>query len=142
MRYIGNKEKLLEDIYSLLESKGLLREKLTFFDAFSGTGSVADYLSNYFKIVVNDIMEWSVSYTRGRLVSDSVNFYKLGFDPIEFLNENETEVYGFFYNNYSLGNSERMYFTKFNAARIDFLGNKFKNGIMMILLMMMNFIIL
>ena len=86
MRFIGNKESMKEEISILLENKGLLCQKLTFFDAFCGTGSVADALKGSFNIVINDLLNWCVVYTKGRIVANSYNFDKLGFNPFEFLN--------------------------------------------------------
>lgn len=50
MRYLGNKESMLTEISDLLLSKGLLKEGYAFFDAFCGSGSVADYFKSYLQI--------------------------------------------------------------------------------------------
>ena len=42
MRFIGNKELLTIEIKNLLKKKELLNSDLSFFDAFCGTGAVAD----------------------------------------------------------------------------------------------------
>lgn len=120
MRYLGNKTSILQHIESLLKDKGLLNEKLTFFDAFCGSGSVADYFKQYYKIIINDNLTWSVVYTHGRVCANLCAFDKLGFNPFDYLNNTPTIMQGFIYNNYSPGNSERMYFTAENAGRIDF----------------------
>lgn len=133
MRFIGNKELITTAIIDLLEEKGLVRlqhnlfneakevkNPLTFFDAFCGTGAVADSLKSKFNLVVNDMIKWSVIYTKGRLTSPDCDFDKLGFDPFEFLNNNNEVRHNFFYKNYSPGGSERMYFTPENAGRIDY----------------------
>lgn len=53
-RYIGSKTKLLEWIFSLIESN---TEGESFFDVFSGTGSVAERaLESYDRVIVNDIL--------------------------------------------------------------------------------------
>lgn len=52
MRYLGNKESILTEISDLLESQGLLKEGYTFFDAFCGSGSVADYFKSYYNIII------------------------------------------------------------------------------------------
>lgn len=120
MRFIGNKELITEEIKALLEKKGLSDRGLTFFDAFSGTGAVSDALKGHYNLVVNDMLNWSVSYTRGRIMGSECTFEQLGFDPFVHFN-NSTEISkGFFYNNYSQGGSERMYFSVENAGRIDF----------------------
>lgn len=120
MRYLGNKESIVSEIGGLLDSKGLLKEHLVFFDAFCGSGSVSDYFKSYYDIVINDNLMWSVKYTKGRVCAPVCTFEKLGFDPFEYLNANETTVQGFMYKNYAPTESTRMYFTPENAGRIDY----------------------
>jgi adenine-specific DNA-methyltransferase len=131
MRFIGNKELITSEIRELLEKKGLTNKKrtlfdevsnkqLTFFDAFCGTGAVADTLKNSFNIIANDMLSWCVIYTRGRVCAKDCNFENLGFDPFKYFNSNSNTVKGFFYNNYSPTASKRMYFTPENAGRIDY----------------------
>lgn len=131
MRFIGNKELIISEIRELLIQKGLITKKrtlfedvsndrLTFFDAFCGTGAVADSLKDSFNIVVNDKLNWCVIYTRGRVCGKDCRFENLGFDPFEFFNSNKKTVKGFFYKNYSPAASKRMYFTPENAGRIDY----------------------
>jgi len=133
MRFIGNKELITTAIIDLLEEKGLVciqpnlfsefkkvEKRLTFFDAFCGTGAVADSLKGHLNLVVNDMIKWSVVYTKGRLTSADCDFKKLGFNPFTFLNGNNEIRKNFFYNNYSEGGSKRMYFTPENAGRIDY----------------------
>lgn len=131
MRFIGNKELIISEIRELLIQKGLITKKhtlfeevsnkrLTFFDAFCGTGAVADSLKDSFNIVVNDKLNWCVIYTRGRVCGKDCHFKNLDFDPFEFFNSNNKTVKGFFYKNYSPAASKRMYFTPENAGRIDY----------------------
>ena len=93
MRFIGNKELITTAIIDLLEEKNLvcihpnlfsefkeIKKPLTFFDAFCGTGAVADSLKGHLNLVVNDMIKWSVVYTKGRLTSANCNFKKLGFE--------------------------------------------------------------
>lgn len=120
MRYLGNKESILTEISELLDSKGLLQKGYTFFDAFCGSGSVADYFKTYYDIIINDNLTWSVMYTKGRLCAPMCTFGKLGFDPFEFLNSTSTVNQGFIYKNYAPTETQRMYFTPENAGRIDF----------------------
>lgn len=124
MRYLGNKESLLTDIRNLFEEKGLLNKNLTFFDAFCGTGSVAnEFKSEFKKILINDNLKWATVYSYGRLISKKISFKKLKIDPFIFFNESNTIYKGFFYLNYSPGGSDRMYFSIENAGRIDFFRN-------------------
>lgn len=120
MRFIGNKELITKDIENLLEAKNLLNKKLVFFDAFCGTGAVADYFKDSFDLKINDMIYWSTLYSRGRIQSENCRFELLGFCPFEYLNSSEEFIEGFFYNNYSPARSDRMYFTAENAGRIDF----------------------
>lgn len=120
MRFIGNKELITKDIENLLISKGLLNKNFVFFDAFCGTGAVADYFKNSFYLKINDMIYWSTLYSKGRIQSEVCNFELLGFCPFEYLNSSEGVAEGFFYNNYSPARSDRMYFTAENAGRIDF----------------------
>lgn len=120
MRFIGNKELITCEIEDLLKSKNILRPDYVLFDAFCGTGAVGDYFKGSIKLVVNDMIDWSVVYSKGRINSALCKFKKLGFDPFEYLNSTSKIHKGFFYKNYSPGLSERMYFSKENAGRIDF----------------------
>ena len=120
MRYLGNKESIVNEIQSLLEEKGLKRKGLTLFDAFCGSGSVADFFKGDYSIIINDILKWSVEYTKGRLCAPSCTFDKLGFDPFDFLNGNENVRHDFIYNNYAPTLTQRMYFSPENAGRIDY----------------------
>lgn len=120
MRFIGNKELITAQIKNLLCQKNLLHKELTLFDAFCGTGAIADSLKGQFNLIVNDMMKWSVVYAKGRISSSNCKFSKLGFDPFSYLNSNEDTRKGFFYENYSPGGSKRMYFSSNNAGRIDY----------------------
>lgn len=120
MRFIGNKELITTEIINLLDSKELLKRELTLFDAFCGTGAVADALKGKLNVIINDMIKWSVLYTNGRIVSPDCTFDKLGFDPFEFFNSNSETRQNFFYKNYSPGGSKRMYFSPENAGRIDY----------------------
>ena len=124
MRYLGNKESILNEIKELLESKGLLQSNYSFFDAFCGTGSVSDYLKTHFNIIINDNLTWAVTYSKGRISAPSCTFSKLGFDPFEYLNSDNSIVKGFTYKNYAPTECERMYFTPENAGRIDYFRNQ------------------
>lgn len=134
MRYLGNKDSITDKILDFLEENNLTKNNrnlfdyelketnkiLTFFDAFSGTGSVADSLKDKFNLIINDSLTWSVIYTQGRLFAHDCKFEKLGYDPIAYFNSTEEISKNFFYLNYSPGGSERMYFSAHNAGRIDF----------------------
>lgn len=120
MRYLGNKESILTEISDLLESQGLLKDGFVFFDAFCGSGSVADYFKSYYDIIINDNLTWPVIYAKGRVCAPVCTFERLGVDPFEYLNSNENSVQSFMYKNYAPTESARMYFTPENAGRIDY----------------------
>ena len=121
MRYLGNKESIVSEIYAILREKDLIDTNLVFFDCFCGSGSVSDFLKDFYKkIIINDNLTWSVVYTHGRLCAKQCRFEKLGFDPFEYLNSNQEKRFGFIYKNYSPAESSRMYFIPENAARIDY----------------------
>lgn len=123
MRFLGNKESIVNEIRNFLNNKGLLNQGYTFFDAFCGTGTVSDYLKNDFNLVLNDSLSWCTHYAKGRILKKKELFNKLGFNPIDFFNESNEFREGFFYNNYS-PKSKRMYFTEKNAGKIDFFREK------------------
>ena len=120
MRYLGNKQSILPEIDTLLEEKKLNSKNYVFFDAFAGTGSVADHLKDNFNIIVNDNLTWSVIYSLGKINYLKCNFNKLGFNPFYFLNSNREVRNGFIYKTYAPTESKRMYFTDYNAGRIDY----------------------
>ena len=101
MRFIGNKELVTSEIIDLLRQQGLTNKRLTLFDAFCGTGAVADSVKDLFNIIANDSLRWCVVYTRGRICANECLFHNLGFDPFIYFNSNTKKVNGFFYNNYS-----------------------------------------
>ncbi len=121
MRYLGSKDRLVPEILSLLVKKGLTGFNYTFFDAFCGTGAVANSVKDIYHIIINDAMTWSVLYAKGRIVGNKCTFEKLGFNPFQYFEEYNNIKYGFFYTNYSPGGSDRMYFSPQNAGRIDFI---------------------
>lgn len=125
MRYLGSKDSLAGQIMDLLRNKGLLQSELIFCDGFCGMGSVADSVKNIYKqIIINDSLKCAAVFTHARLIANGCTFKKLGFDPFNFLNTDKGFKEGFIYQNYSPGASERMYFSKENAGRIDFFREK------------------
>lgn len=120
MRFIGNKESIVEQIDSFIDSKIATNDRLVLFDAFCGTGSVSDRFKNKFKVVINDNLKWATVYTAGRLYAPVCHFERLGFDPFDFLNRSRDGIQGFIYKTYAPTESNRMYFTPENASRIDY----------------------
>lgn len=121
MRYIGNKTKVLDVIDKLLKKKGLFTRGLTFFDAFTGTASVAHHYKNLYNIIANDNLYFSYVIAEARLNSKENMFSALGFDPFEYFNSQTEGAEGFIYENFAPAASGRMYFSDDNARRIDFI---------------------
>ena len=122
MRYIGNKESIIDEIQKLIESKKLIGENKVFFDAFSGTATVGNYFKNQFKIIANDYLHFSFVYSNGRLNNVRNGFKKLNLDPFSYFNEFSSGRHDFITENYSpAGKSGRMYFSTENAMKIDYI---------------------
>jgi adenine-specific DNA-methyltransferase len=138
MRFIGNKERLVDWIYFTIKSNNI-KGKI-FFDFFSGTSNVGKFFKekNY-QIVSSDLLYFSYVLQRAYLVNNKIpQFEKLitkisinstslftsNFDIIlEFLNNLPLKS-GFIYNNYSPSGTKelkmpRMFFIDENAKKID-----------------------
>ena len=122
LRYLGNKTSILEVLEEIISINIKTKNKnMIFFDAFSGTASVGDYFSDRFSIISNDKYYYAYVYTRGKLNNSNVTFEELGFCPFDYFNKKNLKLNydGFIFNNYSPENSDRMYFSSYNAAFID-----------------------
>ena len=128
MRYLGNKSKHLEFIYSALnECFGLINNNNPIiFDAFGGTGTVSQFLNvNDYQTVSNDINDYSykLCYCRNSITKDDIPFCGLGGNMESIIAIlNNCKLKGFIYYNYSPNvefNFERKYFTNSNAEIID-----------------------
>lgn len=105
--------------------KGVLGKKYKFLDAFSGTGSVSKVLAEDFEeVIVNDNLESIAWYSKSNIQGNIYDWKNLGFDPIQYLNNQDLMLEGFIYQNYAPGESGRMYFTDYNAKRIDYIRSK------------------
>ena len=122
MRYIGNKSKVLNEIDKLIDKKGLNKKGLTFFDAFTGTATVAHHYKNRYHLIANDNLYFSYVIAEAKLNSKSAIFEKLGFNPFDYFNKVDTSNYiGFITKNFAPILSNRMYFSDENARFIDFI---------------------
>lgn len=143
MRYIGNKENIIDNIHSILVKHGVTGE--TFFDFFSGTTNVARYYKKLgYKIYSSDIMylsfclqkayiENGVEPTFEKLLSNiELNVERFFATPLELVLEYLNavpDVKGFIYNNYTPEGTKdllqpRMYFSNENGMRIDAIRQK------------------
>lgn len=120
LRYLGNKDSIKDIIKEVIEEKTSIENNTVFFDAFCGTGSIANCFKNKCKVIINDNLHCSTTYSYGRITGASCAFTNLGINPFEFFNKNKNTIQGYFYNTYSPGGSSRMYFSEYNASRIDY----------------------
>lgn len=132
MRYIGSKVLLLDKIKDVIDENVGTNEHV-FCDIFSGTGTVARYFKEFYKVYSNDIMYFSYILQKATLENNKVpNFNKLkkiGIDdPINYLETTSIENINFRESIYFLSNNyapndvcTRMYMTQENANRIDFI---------------------
>ena len=139
MRYIGNKENILEKIYSILETNEVKGE--SFFDFFAGTTNVSRFFkAKGYKVFSSDILYLSYCLQKAYVENNEEPSFSslMPFLPtlssgdlfstplsnvIEFLNTLEP-VKGFIYENYTPGGTSeldrpRTYFIDENGGRID-----------------------
>lgn len=145
MRYIGNKENILDQIYSIMQKHGVKGN--TFFDFFSGTSSVARYFKKLgYQIYSCDVMYLSYclqkAYIENNLdplfegleshipkeVKDCLFFASPLDKVLAYLNTIDP-IEGFIYNHYtpegtSYLDCPRMYFSSENGRKIDAIRTK------------------
>ncbi|ORC33843.1 DNA modification methylase [Marispirochaeta aestuarii] len=129
--YIGNKRSLLSFInegINIIKTR-LDKNKLSFYDVFSGSGIVARYFKkNAEKIIVNDIERYSEIINTCYLTNHSEiddKVLKDYYNEIVFKLENEKLINGFISELYApkddenVKNGERVFYTNRNAKYID-----------------------
>lgn len=143
MRFIGNKENLIDKIYQVIKSQNIKGDSI--FDVFAGTASVGKYFKNLnYQVFSSDIMYFSYVLQRAYIVNNQQLDFKNLLEKIniashlllpsplllvvEYLNQIEP-VEGFIYKNYTIsGTSElevsRMYFSDENGKKIDAIRQK------------------
>lgn len=122
MRYLGNKQSLLEILEDEISVKIPNKDKVVFCDAFSGTATVGNHFKDKCEIIANDNLYFSYVISYAKLNKPDMKFSKLGIDPFDFFNVLSNKKVGFITENYSpYGNCPRMYFSVDNAQRIDFI---------------------
>jgi adenine-specific DNA-methyltransferase len=131
MRYLGNKTRCLDMIFSTIQtclSKMQMREEeeAVIFDAFGGTGAVTQFLNwKKFSVISNDINDYSfrLCFSRNSILSSDLTFDNLQMTMKDVLAKlNTCKKKGFVYYNYSPNPElpfERKYFTNENAEKID-----------------------
>ena len=147
MRYIGNKENILENIYSILQSNNVSGK--TFFDFFAGTTNVGRFFkSKNYQVSSSDILYLSYCLQKAYIENNSEpkfekllkilpesNNKSLFSTPLEtvsnYLNSLDG-VEGFIFQNYTpAGTKElqqpRMYFIDENGKKIDAIRQQIEN---------------
>jgi adenine-specific DNA-methyltransferase len=139
LRFIGNKERLLDWIYSIVQKYNISGD--VFFDFFAGTSNVGKFFKQKdYQIISSDLLYFSFVLQKAYIQNNDIpkfekllktievksNFllidnYNL---VLEYLNNIDLINSGFIYNNYAPTKTAhlkqpRMYFTDENAKRID-----------------------
>jgi adenine-specific DNA-methyltransferase len=138
MRFIGNKENLLDNIYQVMQAKGI--QGNSFFDLFAGTASVSKYFKKLdYQIFSSDLLYSSYVLQQAyiannqklkfeRLLSEiNAKSKLLIYSPlslvVEYLNQ-INPIEGFIYKNYTPSGTAnllqpRMYYSDLNGKKID-----------------------
>lgn len=139
MRFIGSKVQLLREIEDFIDENISYEENMIFCDIFSGSVSVARYFKEKYKIISNDIMNFSYVLQCATIELKKIPNFKnlkiyLGLDSLDeifsYFEKTAEEVlmekfdieekYLFIYNNYTPKSTEkRMYLTENNGKRVD-----------------------
>lgn len=140
MRYIGNKENIIDKIYNILKANNVTGKK--FFDFFSGTTNVARFYKDLGYVVCSsDVMYMSYCLQKAYIENNGDPIFEkllpiippqnisgcLFSTPLEFIVDylNQVpDVKGFIYDNYTPDGTKdlpqpRMYFSSENGLRID-----------------------
>ncbi len=147
MRYIGNKENILENIYSILQSNNVSGK--TFFDFFAGTTNVGRFFkSKKYQIFSSDILYLSYCLQKAYIENNEEpkfenlinnlpkqNSENLFQNPLEIVESYLTSlegVEGFIYKNYTPSGTKelqqpRMYFIDENGKKIDAIRQQIEN---------------
>ena len=140
MRYIGNKENLLDKIYQTMLDRDICGN--SFFDFFSGTTNVARFFKkkNY-QIFSSDLLYFSYVLQKAYIANNqnltfenllqniSTNSKYLFSSPLEKVVEYLNQIpdkQGFIYKNYTPAGN-RMYYSEENGLRIDAIRQQIEN---------------
>ncbi|MDP2940424.1 MAG: DNA adenine methylase [Candidatus Omnitrophota bacterium] len=139
MKYIGNKQRLLDFIDSVIESENLPQQGI-FIDIFTGTTNVAQhYKKKGYRIISNDFMTYSYIFQQAYIKNNQFpkfnsllqsKYFKISpvllddkYEPlrivVDYLNKLPGKK-GFIYRHYApAGEYKRQFFSNENAIRID-----------------------
>jgi len=130
LRYIGSKANLLNNIQSCI-NENIKTEQKVFCDIFSGTTVVSQYFKSTYEIISNDSLYFSYVLQKAFIENNTTpkftNLKRTISEPLSYLENSKIEKHTplFIEENYSpTGKDKRMYFTKENAKRIDFIRTK------------------
>jgi len=132
MRFIGNKENLVDKIYQIMIEKGIKGQ--SFFDFFAGTTNVGRFFKKLnYQIFSSDLLYFSFVLQKAYIQNNQALTFeklvkKLDFQTqqlfstplqviVEYLNQ-IPDKQGFIYQNYT-PSGNRMYFSEENGLRID-----------------------
>lgn len=139
MRFIGSKIQLLNEIDNFIQESIQFKNGMTFCDIFSGSSSVARYFKKKYRIISNDIMNFSYilqsatielekipdfiklkKYLSLNTIEEIFKYFEETDSAILMKNFNITESELFIFNNYTPNSKEnRMYLSEENGKRID-----------------------
>ena len=147
MKYIGNKQRLLNFIDNVVINEGL-PTRGTFIDVFAGTTSVAKYFKKKgYRLITNDFMTYSYVFQNAYIKNNQyptftklIKSEKIVANPkifktktdalnlvIQYLN-NLSGKEGFIFKNYApVGQFGRQFFSNENAKKIDAIRDKIEN---------------
>jgi adenine-specific DNA-methyltransferase len=138
VRFIGNKENLLVEIYQIMTDKNIKGQSL--FDFFSGTTSVGRFFKKIgYQVFSSDLLYFSFVLQKAYIENNqepifdkllkniNINNQQLFKTPlqiiVDYLNNILDNKPGFIFNNYTPV-SNRMYFSEENGLRIDTIRNQ------------------
>lgn len=147
MRYIGNKENILENIYLILQANDVVGK--TFFDFFAGTTSVGKFFkAKNYQVFSSDILYLSYCLQKAYIENNKEPDFKklvnilpkqntesLFYSPLEnvvnYLNAQDG-IEGFIFKNYTPNGTKeletpRMYFIDENGKKIDAIRQQIEN---------------
>ena len=132
MRFIGNKENILDKIYQIMTEKGIKGK--SFFDVFAGTTNVGRFFKKMnYQVFSSDLLYFSFVLQKAYIVNNQevtfeellkkIDFQtnKLFATPLQIVVDYLNQIpdkQGFIYKNYTPA-GDRMYFSKENGLRID-----------------------
>ena len=74
MPYNWNEDSIIDKIKEIVSSKAAIQSNTMLFDAFCGTGSVANAFKDTCDILRNDNLSCAATYAYGRMVAASCTF--------------------------------------------------------------------